>query len=93
MIIFGIETLIFSFISKANPREAFNFWLQAWLKWENEQRERQLVLIGSDIGKGIVPMEKDTRNWRDLVGWCFQDVTRHASRVDVIWYGLNQQLK
>lgn len=67
--------------------------LQSWLEWEDDEPERCLVLIGTDIGKGIVPMEKENRLWRDVAGWFFQDVAMRAENVDVIWYGLRQTIK
>ena len=85
--------MIQTFGENEKPREIFLLWLERWLKWEKEKEERNLYLIGTDIGKGIVPMEKELRVYRDIVGYCFQDVVKKAERVDVIWYGLNSQLK
>src|SRR5699024_3623989 len=88
-IIFGLEKMIQNFGENEKPRETFLYWLERWLKWEKEKEERNLYLIGTDIGKGIVPMEKELRVYRDIVGYCFQDVVKKAERVDVIWYGIN----
>ena len=90
---FGLESMIQSFLNEPNPRQAFRSWLQSWLEWEMRNGHSKLFLIGTDIGKGIVPMEKEARLLRDVVGWCYQDVAKQATRVDVIWYGLNEQLK
>lgn len=64
-----------------------------WLQWEKEDACRRLIIIGTDISKGIVPMEKADRNWRDLTGWVYQDLVTRCSRVDIIWYGLPQTIK
>ncbi|NEU31064.1 hypothetical protein GN156_09770 [bacterium LRH843] len=93
MIIFGLETIIQSFLKEPEPRQSFGTWLELWLDWEKESEGSTLFLIGTDIGKGIVPLEKEARLFRDIVGWCFQDVAKKAERVDVIWYGLHEQLK
>ncbi|MFD2507041.1 bifunctional adenosylcobinamide kinase/adenosylcobinamide-phosphate guanylyltransferase [Halalkalibacter alkalisediminis] len=82
-----------TFLGKEKPRESFQEWLVTWLKWEQIDNGFNLSIIGTDIGKGIVPTDEGARRYRDLVGWCFQDVARQANRVDVIWYGLNEQLK
>jgi adenosyl cobinamide kinase/adenosyl cobinamide phosphate guanylyltransferase len=50
-------------------------------------------VIGSDITKGVVPLEKENRIWRDLTGWAYQDTAAKAEKVDIIWYGLNQTMK
>ncbi|WP_394172482.1 hypothetical protein [Guptibacillus hwajinpoensis] len=51
------------------------------------------MIIGTDITQGILPFEREEQDWRELTGWAYQDLTDAADRVDVIWYGLNQQLK
>jgi len=76
-----------------NPKERLEEHLKTWLLWEQETNYRQLVLIGTDMGKGIVPMDKEDRIWRDYTGWFYQDVVMMAKQVDIIWYGLTQQLK
>jgi adenosylcobinamide kinase/adenosylcobinamide-phosphate guanylyltransferase len=74
-------------------KKQFTNDLDDWLKWEVEHEDRKLILIGSDIGKGVVPMDREDRLWRDFVGWCYQDITRRAQRFDLIWYGIAQTLK
>ncbi|MFT8320218.1 MAG: bifunctional adenosylcobinamide kinase/adenosylcobinamide-phosphate guanylyltransferase [Bacillus sp. (in: firmicutes)] len=61
--------------------------------WENSGDNHQVILIGSDITKGIVPIKKEDRLWRDVTGRIFQEAVRMADRVDVVWYGLHDQLK
>lgn len=74
-------------------REIWNTSLKEWLFWEKETTGRNLVIIGTDITKGIVPLETENRLWRDLTGWAYQDTAVKACRVDVIWYGMNQTIK
>ncbi|GAE35876.1 bifunctional adenosylcobinamide kinase/adenosylcobinamide-phosphate guanylyltransferase [Halalkalibacter akibai] len=90
--IYGLEAVIETFLTDHNPRGSFQGWLTNWLKWEKDS-DSNLVLIGADVGKGIVPLEKHKRLYRDVVGWCYQDVVKKSDRVDLIWYGINQQLK
>ncbi|WP_394172500.1 bifunctional adenosylcobinamide kinase/adenosylcobinamide-phosphate guanylyltransferase [Guptibacillus hwajinpoensis] len=92
----GVEHWIKELTLDAGLLECRKIWqslLGIWHAWENEREERTVVIIGTDLSKGIVPMEKEDRDWRDLTGWAYQDLTAVADRVDVIWYGLNQQLK
>ncbi|WML39311.1 bifunctional adenosylcobinamide kinase/adenosylcobinamide-phosphate guanylyltransferase [Neobacillus sp. OS1-2] len=74
-------------------REIWNGCLEAWISWEKERAERKLIVIGTDITKGIVPVKEENRLWRDVTGWAYQDVAAKSDKVDVIWYGLNQTIK
>lgn len=67
--------------------------LELWLEWEQQAAEHLLVLIGTDITKGIVPTEKTARLQRDVTGWLYQKVALRAERVDRIWYGIAETLK
>lgn len=67
--------------------------LMKWDSWEKEGLNRSVIFIGSDITRGIVPVEKVNRKWRDDAGWAFQDTVQACDRVDQIWYGIGQQLK
>lgn len=67
--------------------------ISKWRIWEEAKNDRRLILIGADITKGIVPIEVENRIWRDATGWVFQDIVAASSRVDIIWYGVSQQLK
>lgn len=74
-------------------REIWNHAIRQWLFWERGESQRNLVVIGTDITKGIVPLEKENRLWRDVTGWAYQDLAAKADKVDVIWYGINQTIK
>ncbi|UJL46628.1 bifunctional adenosylcobinamide kinase/adenosylcobinamide-phosphate guanylyltransferase [Virgibacillus sp. NKC19-16] len=64
-----------------------------WLQWEKVDSGRNLVIIGTDISKGIVPIDKRDRMWRDITGWTYQDLAGRAERVDIIWYGMEETIK
>ncbi|MDN4525760.1 bifunctional adenosylcobinamide kinase/adenosylcobinamide-phosphate guanylyltransferase [Fictibacillus fluitans] len=91
----GMEQLVKKVVqeNKKGTREVLQKKLQSWLEWESDVRGRRLVLIGTDIGKGIVPMEEENRRWRDVSGWFFQDTAMAAERVNIVWYGLEQTIK
>ncbi|PKG23674.1 bifunctional adenosylcobinamide kinase/adenosylcobinamide-phosphate guanylyltransferase [Niallia nealsonii] len=63
------------------------------ISWEKQKEKNQVIVIGSDITKGIVPIDKKDREWRDAVGWIYQEAAQRSTRVDVIWYGVNDLLK
>ncbi|MFD1851597.1 bifunctional adenosylcobinamide kinase/adenosylcobinamide-phosphate guanylyltransferase [Oceanobacillus bengalensis] len=74
-------------------REYLKKVIEDWLEWESLSSDRKIIVIGTDIMKGIVPVEKENRNWRDLTGWFYQDLSLRCERVDLIWYGINRTLK
>ena len=92
----GIEVWLKFWTERLNIQEARDRWqlfLHSWLQWEKETVKRKIILIGTDISKGIVPMLPEQRKWRDMTGWAYQDAVKVAERVDLIWYGINQQIK
>ncbi|WP_046174743.1 bifunctional adenosylcobinamide kinase/adenosylcobinamide-phosphate guanylyltransferase [Domibacillus indicus] len=72
----------------AGARTLFKEKLDGW-----QREDRTIVLIGTDITKGIVPMNAFDRHFRDAAGWCFQDTAKAADRVDTIWYGIAETIK
>jgi len=92
----GIEAWIQSDATEQDAAAIRVKWqeiIQRWRIWEEEKENRLCLIIGADITKGIVPIEIEKRIWRDATGWIFQDIVAVSSRVDLIWYGLAQQLK
>jgi adenosyl cobinamide kinase/adenosyl cobinamide phosphate guanylyltransferase len=76
-----------------HSREIWNRCKENWFTWEKAGANRKLVVIGTDITKGIVPLEVENRVWRDVTGWAYQDMAAKSDKVDVIWYGLSQNIK
>ena len=93
----GLEKWIYTQIDTAlTPdihRQNIINQIKHWLAWENADSHRKLVIIGTDISKGIVPTDKRNRMWRDITGWIYQDLVTQADRADVIWYGIEQTIK
>lgn len=87
----GIEQWIY-IAGKSFSRTTGKAWLDSWMDWENEGN-RKVILIGTDLSKGIVPMEREVRQWRDLTGWFYQDAVKSCERFDWIWYGVAKRLK
>lgn len=92
----GVEQWILRWIEdhpSADHREMGRRLIQDWVNWELEDNDRMLVIIGTDISKGIVPMERNIRMWRDTTGWFYQDLVEKSNRFDLVWYGIQKQLK
>ncbi|MEH7503656.1 bifunctional adenosylcobinamide kinase/adenosylcobinamide-phosphate guanylyltransferase [Neobacillus drentensis] len=96
VILEGVEIWLKDLTVKFDASKCRDIWdncLEKWLTWEQAAFHRQLIVIGTDITKGIVPVEVENRLWRDVTGWAYQDIAAKSTKVDVIWYGLNQTIK
>ncbi len=51
------------------------------------------IVIGDEIGLGIVPIEKEARIHRDDVGRMYQEFTKNSDVVIRVWYGTHTYLK
>ena len=51
------------------------------------------ILILTDMGRGVVPMNKETRQLRDVCGRLYQLLFKESEHVTRIWYGLSEKLK
>ncbi len=85
----GVE----AFIRRLPDRTHWETFFQTWREWEREKAGRIVVWIGCDITQGIVPMAKEERDWRDVTGWCYQQLTQWCDRVDRLWCGLAERMK
>lgn len=70
--------------------DLLNIWLVQLKQWD---MERQVYIIASEIGRGIVPLEASMRKLRDDVGRFYQQLFAEAESVTRIWYGIPQTLK
>lgn len=96
LILEGIELWLRDLSMEYDSTQCLKIWnncLEQWMLWENSQENRKLVIIATDITKGIVPMESENRLWRDVTGWAYQQLAAKAVKVDLIWYGINQPIK
>ncbi|WP_317986361.1 bifunctional adenosylcobinamide kinase/adenosylcobinamide-phosphate guanylyltransferase [Vreelandella aquamarina] len=65
--------------------------LQELLCGANSQQVT-LIIILNEVGRGIVPMDRDQRRLRDLNGWFSQDMAECADQVWYVRHGLVQAL-
>ena len=56
-------------------------------------RNKEVTMILTDIGRGIVPMNPTERALRDACGRLNQQLMKEATSVTRIWYGIPQKLK
>ncbi len=60
---------------------------------DHQLQWRDSILICQDISSGVVPMERELRQWRDATGQLCQYLSQEATRVSRIFCGLEQRLK
>ena len=53
----------------------------------------ELVVILTDMGRGVVPLEKEQRQLRDTCGRLYQLLFKEATTITRIWYGIPEILK
>jgi adenosyl cobinamide kinase/adenosyl cobinamide phosphate guanylyltransferase len=51
------------------------------------------ILIGDEVGCGVVPAEPFERLWRDETGFLYQFLAANADIVDRVWAGIPCRLK
>lgn len=54
---------------------------------------RDVIVVLTDIGRGIVPIDAQQRKLRDVCGRLYQRLMAEADEVTRIWYGVAQTLK
>ena len=59
----------------------------------NLHRLDDKILIGDEIGSGIVPADPFERLWRDETGFLYQFLAVRAELVDRVWAGIPCRLK
>ncbi|WP_110111948.1 bifunctional adenosylcobinamide kinase/adenosylcobinamide-phosphate guanylyltransferase [Bacillus sp. CGMCC 1.16541] len=95
IVIEGIEQYIKECIEVGMTIEevcrTFQQMVTDWQQWEVSKS--QVIVIGTEIGKGIVPINAQDRAWRDACGYVYQYIVQQANVVDHIWYGLLNRLK
>ncbi|TKI70618.1 hypothetical protein FC756_06905 [Lysinibacillus mangiferihumi] len=52
-----------------------------------------VYMIVTDMGRGVVPMEKQARLLRDTCGRLYQALFAEAKQVNRIWYGIAERIK
>ncbi|MBM7560846.1 bifunctional adenosylcobinamide kinase/adenosylcobinamide-phosphate guanylyltransferase [Fusibacter tunisiensis] len=52
-----------------------------------------LVIVGRDIGAGVVPIDPEERAYRDHVGRCYQLISSVSDRVVRVSMGISEVLK
>lgn len=60
---------------------------------KNKETWQKKVLICTDLSSGIVPLEKELREWREMVGRTMVYLGKEAEEVTRLFCGIPQRLK
>lgn len=58
-----------------------------------DQLNAPLIILATEVGRGIVPMQPEQRRLRDLNGWFTQDAAAQAEQVWYVRHGLVMAIK
>ncbi|WGI23956.1 bifunctional adenosylcobinamide kinase/adenosylcobinamide-phosphate guanylyltransferase [Halomonas alkaliantarctica] len=94
-----VITGVLEWLCAALEREDNDALRQQWqndiaaLDQRADELNAPLIIIASEVGRGIVPMQSGQRRLRDLNGWFTQDATAQAEQVWYVRHGLVMPLK
>ena len=57
------------------------------------QRNPNVILIGDEVGSGVVPMDPFEKKYRDAVGKAYCEIAKYADTVERIFCGIGQRIK
>lgn len=52
-----------------------------------------VICICDDVSRGVVPIDKEERKMRDVLGRLYQQLFQEAQSVTRIWYGIPEKIK
>ncbi|MBM7698904.1 bifunctional adenosylcobinamide kinase/adenosylcobinamide-phosphate guanylyltransferase [Kurthia huakuii] len=90
IVIAGLEGLLRAHLEEEEEQVAAIFAEK--LRDLNAQSD-ELIVILTDMGRGVVPLEKEQRQLRDTCGRLYQLLFNEATTITRIWYGLPEILK
>ena len=82
IVVFGVENLLEPKCRRVTRED-----------WNDGMKQAEVLVIATEIGRGIVPMEASIRKLRDDVGRFYQQLFTKAESVTRIWYGISQTIK
>lgn len=57
------------------------------------EKRHQVIIIATEIGRGIVPIDPQDRKLRDTLGRLYQQLFKTSEHITRIWYGLAEEIK
>jgi len=88
--------------------DCLTLWITNWLcsdrasDWQNEKQafvsalattKANVFLVTNEVGMGVIPMGKLTRDFVDEAGWLHQELAAIAGVVTMVNFGIDTQIK
>ncbi|WP_026022961.1 bifunctional adenosylcobinamide kinase/adenosylcobinamide-phosphate guanylyltransferase [Paenisporosarcina sp. TG20] len=89
IVVAGVEEFVERHLEKAEDEVIEEIMLTL----NTYRKQSKVIVIVTEIGRGIVPIAAETRELRDRCGRLSQQICKEASEVTRIWYGLTERLK
>lgn len=90
-VVYAIEKIVCPLLDKQEEVDLAQAIFQQIMALDESYKTLYLVL--EDMGRGIVPIDKQQRKLRDVLGRLYQLVFAYAQSITRVWYGIPQQLK
>lgn len=91
LVLEGFETWVEQLISEGkSDREICEFFRDC-LRQKKEKHNLYLIML--EVGRGVVPIDKNERRLRDIMGWIQQSAVKEATMATYIWHGLAKTMK
>ncbi len=94
LVIEGIENSLEEYLKHGHctAKDFYDRYLLRLITWEQQDEKRKLIIIGTDMTKGVVPMDKGARHFRDELGRLYQKLVQLSDDTIIVWFGLGQSL-
>ncbi|WP_386078340.1 bifunctional adenosylcobinamide kinase/adenosylcobinamide-phosphate guanylyltransferase [Vreelandella sp. F11] len=95
LVITGVFDWVEAALANAENDPARQQWQgdMTQLSQRADELNTALIIITTEVGRGIVPMQPDQRRLRDLNGWFSQDAAVQAEQVWYVRHGLVMAVK
>lgn len=89
VVVSGLEEAIKPLLEKDEVSLALQIAVQLQLL----EKRHQVIIIATEIGRGIVPIDPQDRKLRDTLGRLYQQLFKTSEHITRIWYGLAEEIK
>jgi len=89
VVVSGLENIIKPFLEQDEISLSTNIAEQLQLL----DKKHQIIIIATEMGRGIVPIDQQDRQLRDTLGRLYQQLFAVSDHVTRIWYGLAEEVK
>lgn len=84
-VICRLEKMVLGFVERGADAEQFVV--------ENLEKMRDKIIIADDVSRGLVPLDKVERAFRETNGRCLNVIAKAADEVYVVFCGIENRIK